>query len=56
MAIKPSDIEKIIKIKFPNANVTIEAHGVEPESPTIERYSINFVHKYLYSNKKMNII
>ena len=43
MAIKPSDIEKIIKIKFPNANVTIEAHGVEPESPTIERYSINFV-------------
>src|SRR3989338_8453637 len=41
--INPSDIEKIIRKKFPSAKVTIEAHGVEPEFPTIERYSIKFV-------------
>lgn len=41
--IKPSDIEKIIKIKFPSAKVSIAAQGEEPEYKGVERYSIKFV-------------
>jgi len=40
--INPSDIEKIIKSKFPSANVSIKNEGQEPDFAGVERYSIKF--------------
>jgi len=41
--INPSDIEAIIKTKFPSGKISIKAEGEEPEFKGVSRYSIRFV-------------